>query len=118
MTARLLLEAFLAEGSDWLTLDPPCVQGGPLGSLSNHIDEGRELYVFACLSYDTSVVWRSNVGADVLSADDTMRAVSLNPRHLEVMAELGPGDTYELEVQTDRMSPLLRRRMRWRHEQG
>lgn len=109
----LLLEIPSGQLSGWIEIGR-VETGDPPGSISNHTEDGtREIYLFACLSNEKSVLYRSNFGLDQ-DITTSIRLTDLDLSQLEVITELGPGEALEMTVKTDR-SPT-RRRIRFRHE--
>lgn len=77
--------------------------GDPPGSISDISSGRREVYIFGC-SGDGATISRSLGGLD--TADPQVRAV--HTVGTEVVRRIGPGESYEMTVQTD-ASPAPRR---------
>lgn len=108
-----LLEVLAPDGS-WRPAGPP-VWPGPPGSISHNPPDGpREVYLFGPADDDShSVVFRT-ASDGVLEGDDgVVRVLGWKPARLSEVAQLGPGETFELVVQTD--VSAVPRRVRLRH---
>ena len=84
--------------------------GDPDGSISNNQPAGRDIILFRC-ERDRSVIYRSAAGFDMEVAGG--RIVTM--LGTEVLAVLGPGDSFELPVISDRGVAYS---VRWTHQAG
>jgi hypothetical protein len=103
---RLLVEIRVDGQSGWRRLGE---QGpaGPPGSMSDNGAGRREVLLFCCQG-DHSIVARSRRGLDI--AQGFAREVYASDA--DVLARLGPGQSYERVVTPDRQVPV---RVRWTH---
>lgn len=106
----LVVEAMLHE-EEWTEvgrLEP----GGPAGSLSHNSPDGRDVIQFECF-HTMAVIERSLGGADFEVSGGATRAV-LAVAGMERLAVLTlAGESYEMDVQTDRMTRPMPFRFRY-----
>lgn len=79
--------------------------GEPPGSMSNNKRGGiREIILFECAGDDSqTTIYRSGQGADAeLGEKGKLRLVLPNPEKLEILKTLKRGESYEMEITTDR----------------
>lgn len=75
--------------------------GDQPGSISDNIQQGRQVYLFSCKKDDSgSIIYRSKLGVDV-DLSNTARLVS-NLTGFETVKELSKGESFEMSVKTDR----------------
>lgn len=101
-------------GTEWVQAGPLIKPGDPSGSMSNNKEDGsRELYFFECSPDDSrSTIYKSGAGFDVDLG--LLRASEIDTSRLEVIRELLKGETYEMEVKTDRS--LEKIKVRFTHQ--
>lgn len=87
------------------------VPAGETGSCSHNTPQGRHIVLFSCHG-DFSVIERSAAGVDV--EQGPLRVIS--SEKLEEVAQLLPGEAFELWLKTDRMDHAAL--FRFRHEDG
>ncbi|HEY5601343.1 MAG TPA: hypothetical protein VIK81_04665 [Patescibacteria group bacterium] len=103
----LSVEIYNPEARNWVKAGE-VKPGDPPGSISdNKTDGSRDIYMFDCAPDNSkSTIYRSSFGADVDLG--TVRVVTSDPSRLETIKELKTGESFEMEVKTDR-SPESRR---------
>jgi hypothetical protein len=89
------------------------VPGENKGSLSNNTDSGRDILHFECF-HTMAVIERSLGGADQELAGSRMRVTATVG--MERVAVLSAGESYELELCTDRMTSAAPFRFRYEEE--
>lgn len=87
----------------------------PKGSMSDNKPNGRDVYIFECAKDDSkSTIYRSGLGIDIEVGK--FREISMDASRLEIVKELKDGESFEIEVKTDR-SPE-KRKIRFTHKKG
>ena len=88
----------------------------PKGSMSDNKSDGnRDVYMFGCEPDDSkSTIYRSGAGVD--TEVGVFREISMDPSRLEVVRELRNGESYEMDVNTDK-SPE-KKKVRFIHRKG
>ena len=113
--APLHIEMFRPTDEKWVRLgevhptDPP-------GSISDNKPNGeRNLYIFECKKDDSqSTICRSGQGVDMEIG--RFREALIDSSKLEIVRELKDGESFEMEIKTDR-SPE-KRKIRFTHKKG
>lgn len=106
--APLHIEIFHPEYKEWLRVgkvhptDPP-------GSISDNKPDGkRDLYQFECEKDDSkSTIYRSGLGVD-MEVGTRFREAIIDPSKLEIVKELKKGESFEMDVKSDK-SPTSRK---------
>ena len=71
------------------------------GSISDSTPKGRQVYLFSCKGDDSgSTIYRSKFGMDV-DLSNTARLIN-NLTGFETVKELSKGESFEMNVKTDR----------------
>ncbi|MEK7182805.1 MAG: hypothetical protein AAB694_01460 [Patescibacteria group bacterium] len=101
--APLSLEAYNPDKNSWITLDEIKPLDRP-GSISDNRPDGeRDIYLLECAPDDShSTIYRSKLGVDV-DLTSQIRSVT-SASGLEVIKELKKGESFEMDVKTDRSS--------------
>ena len=96
------------DGSRWIPVGPELTGNHPSASMSNNKDDGsRELIFFECAKDDSkSTIYRSGAGIDMDLG--VLRVSEIDVSRLEVIRELLRGESFEMDVRTDRSSEKLR----------
>jgi hypothetical protein len=98
----------IRQSDAWVPVGPVLRPGDLVGSVSDNTGGRREVYAFECLD-ECSIVRRSTGGVD--ASDSAARLIVTDG--WEVVARLGPGESWGREILTDNGA---RCRIRLRHE--
>jgi hypothetical protein len=107
------VEAFDPDSRKWFKASPRVEPEHPPASLSNNKPDGtREIILFGCLPDDSkTIIWRSKAGIDVEVGK--ARMVASMPGACEVIKELTRGESFEMDIVTDRGA---KRKIRFTHK--
>lgn len=114
--APLSVEVYNPAARRWVKAGPDVKPGDPPGSISDNKPDGsRDIYMFECAQDDSqSTIYHSGFGLDTELEGGKLRAVVTDPSRLEIVKELGKGESFEMTIKTDK-SPNPRK-IRFTHK--